>query len=855
MVGKIYYQNLDPQLSQDIKNKLSIQDIGRLKKYSYNVKPIANGQTDFDIPIANYNKEEFIELIFNNGTKLLESSYSIELKVPNDVSQGYKIVLAEPVEYFEKQDFNLIFFSGTAIVTSEGGGNVNLPISANDISETPTKLFVTTSEKNQIVINKNDIASLSSRLTLVESKVNNINTSDEKVKMNVSDSDAGYLEDKIDNVTIKSEQGKLTATGLKGVTVPVDTINLLQGSTSNIQQQIDSLSSIVSVKHIVNTELDLPLDASIAGITTLVRQDSTQGNISTFYTSNGTSWEYVGKINSELVRNFTTEPIELVTETTGVLPKSKYEKQNSLETTFSGADSEITAVNAQDAIKEVKNYAKTNIETLTTSAHTHSNKAILDRIDTIEVNGYSHLTVDGVDYTSSSISQSVDSAKSYVDNKLLTHENTNATTTSKGHMQVGSGLSVVDGVVSLSPINDATTSSKGLVQVGSGITVVNGVISVNPTPDTTLTSKGIMQVGEGLNVTTGIVSVPDATSTSKGKVQIGTGLTITNGVVSTNPLPDATPTTKGLMQVGTGLSVSNGLVSVTPTYTNSFDIDTPYADLPFGETITPVSTNTAMENYRKMTALTNQLLGYTLDVNTSTVFRYTMQTVKVQGASYQKIDVFYNYPDDMNKAFEFYRVIDAGAFQDWSVNALEICEVGLPAYRALKGTLVTDVTTGIKYVKSTGTTSPADSFGWVAINAPKQFLSVGRGGTTQTISAINTAIVFNTAPNTNMDYNNADGTFFLEAGRQYRITVTGGFDFSVNTGLITLGMYDSNNQSANGSRAKWISTTHTLNEGQSSVLDFIHNTSVSGRYKIVATVLSGTATARIESTRLVIQEI
>jgi len=705
--------------------------------------------------------------------------------------------------------------------------------------------------------------------TDLKKAVDNISSSDEKVKMNISDSTSGYLEDKIDNVTIKSELGKLVAESIKGLTVGVDKLNFLSGATSNIQGQLDSLSSIINVKEIVATKADLPSTTLPIGSTILVRQDESNGNLTTFYVSNGTVLEYGGKINTELARNFTTEPINLVTESTNILPKSRYEKQNSLETPFDGTSSQIVATNAQDAIKEVKNSTTSSIDALSTnlaSTNTLAQQAF-------DLAGEEKVT-----------SPKIVSALGYTpanQTTLDTHINSNATTTSKGHVQIGSGLTVLDGVVSTSPISDtsksvkglvqvgdglnvaggvisvpeATVNTKGIVQVGSGLSVVGGVVNVNPISDATISNKGLVQVGEGLNVTSGTISVPDATNSTKGKIQVGSGLSVSNGTVSVIPTANATTTTKGVMQVGNGLSVSDGVVSVTPTYTNSFDIDTPYADLPFGETITPVSTNIAMENYKKLTALTNTMLGLNLEVANSTAFRYTMQTVKVVGASYQKVDVFYNYPDNMNKAFEFYRVIDAGAFQEWSVNALEICEVGKPDYNAFRGTLATDVTTGIKYVKSTGTTLPANNSGWIAINAPKQFLSVGRGETTQTITAIDETIIFNTTPNTNMNYNNVDGTFYLEAGKQYRITVTGGFDFSTSTGLITLGMYNSSNQSANGSRAKWISTSHTLNEGQSAVLDFIHNTTASGRYKIVATVLSGTATARIESTRLVIQEI
>jgi len=181
---------------------------------------------------------------------------------------------------------------------------------------------------------------------LAQSLQDEIENSSGMVKLDSVDI-KGYLTDKIDNVTIVRIGDKLVIKSIDGMTVGVDKLNLLTGATTNIQQQIDNLSKIVSVHSIVNTKADLPVVVLPVGTIILVRQDEEHTNLSTFYISNGTTWEYVGKINSDIARDFLTQPINLANETTGILPKAKYEKQNALETPFNGIDAKILATNTE----------------------------------------------------------------------------------------------------------------------------------------------------------------------------------------------------------------------------------------------------------------------------------------------------------------------------------------------------------------------------------------------------------------------------------------------------------------------------------------------------------------------------
>ena len=119
-------------------------------------------------------------------------------------------------------------------------------------------------------------------------------------------------------------------------------------------------------------------------------------------------------------------------------------------------------------------------------------------------------------------------------------------------------------------VPDATTSSKGIVQIGDNINVNAGVISV---PSATTSSKGAVQVGDNINVSNGKISVPDATHLVKGVVTPGAGLSInpvTPGVMTLNT---ATENVIGGVKVGDSLSVENdGTLSVTKATTSDFGV-------------------------------------------------------------------------------------------------------------------------------------------------------------------------------------------------------------------------------------------------------------------------------------------
>jgi hypothetical protein len=211
-----------------------------------------------------------------------------------------------------------------------------------------------------------------------------------------------------------------------------------------------------------------------------------------------------------------------------------------------------------------------------------------------------------------------------------------ATSAQHGIVQVtqANGLTITSGVLAYTapPPSDATTSTKGIVQVGSGLGVSSGTLSANVA---TTSTQGILQVtnGNGLTLTGGTLTktpyYPDATASTKGILQVtnGNGLTISSGILSFTPsYPDATTSTKGVVQVGSGLSVSLGALSIpnatTSTQgilqvTNGNGLDLTTGTLSFSTAGLSVSSSTVFGPIKTGTGITNTSGTITVPVATS----------------------------------------------------------------------------------------------------------------------------------------------------------------------------------------------------------------------------------------------
>lgn len=165
----------------------------------------------------------------------------------------------------------------------------------------------------------------------------------------------------VDGETIVIKDGQLTAESLVGLVATIQEINNLQGTKGNLQGQIDALSNIGNFSTSVDTYADLQaLTGMQSSDMVIVLSDETRGNSSTIYIYNGSVWSFAGEFKGGEIRDFTTNPIDLQTETTNILPKSRYEKQNASETAFTDSSGKITATNVQDAIKQVYQRAEQN---------------------------------------------------------------------------------------------------------------------------------------------------------------------------------------------------------------------------------------------------------------------------------------------------------------------------------------------------------------------------------------------------------------------------------------------------------------------------------------------------------------
>ncbi len=226
-------------------------------------------------------------------------------------------------------------------------------ISATKVIQTPELQFVSASKSAQIDANTSDITSHGQRIADLENRP--ISESDGKVKVNENDI-SDYLSEKIDNDTIKISGGKLSVELLTQLLVTIEEINQLQGVTGNIQSQLNAITSIGNFTHTVQTYADLMAIAGMQSgdmVIVLDDENAPNGDVSTIYVYNGSDWQYSGKFKAGEIRDFLNDPLNINTETTGMLSKNRYEKQNAQETPFTDPNGNLLSTNVRDAVSEL----------------------------------------------------------------------------------------------------------------------------------------------------------------------------------------------------------------------------------------------------------------------------------------------------------------------------------------------------------------------------------------------------------------------------------------------------------------------------------------------------------------------
>ena len=212
---------------------------------------------------------------------------------------------------------------------------------------------------------------------------------DEKVKLTSTSTDAKYLNELIDNSTIEVDVNNdcLVVKKIDGQTATVAEINFLTGVTANVQEQINNLSKSMTMYGVFSTKADLLASVSPApvdGNTAIVIADEDNNNkqMTYIYIASNSAWTQVAE-SSVTVRDFTTNPIDLGTETTGTLSKDKIDIAIAR---LADVLDKATYVGSADGIVKQADmltgltYTITALNEAIKDSHTHTNKTALDKI-------------------------------------------------------------------------------------------------------------------------------------------------------------------------------------------------------------------------------------------------------------------------------------------------------------------------------------------------------------------------------------------------------------------------------------------------------------------------------------------
>ena len=97
-------------------------------------------------------------------------------------------------------------------------------------------------------------------------------------------------------------------------------------------------------------------------------------------------------------------------------------------------------------------------------------------------------------------------------------------------------------------------SGKGLSTEDYTTAEKNKLAGLSNPSNATTSSKGIVQIGSNISVSSGTISVPTASAVTAGVVKIGSGLTITDGVVSVDSSASGPTITYGTEDLTDGVS-------------------------------------------------------------------------------------------------------------------------------------------------------------------------------------------------------------------------------------------------------------------------------------------------------------
>ena len=212
---------------------------------------------------------------------------------------------------------------------------------------------------------------------------------DETVKLTSTSTDAKYLNELIDNSTIEVDVNNdcLVVKKIDGQTATVAEINFLTGVTANVQEQINNLGKSMTMYGVFGTKADLlasvdpvPIDGNTAIV--IADEDNNNKQMTYIYIASNSAWTQVAE-SSVTVRDFTTQPINLDTETTGTLSKDKID--TAIARLADVLDKATYIGSAEGIVKQADmltglTYTITALNDAIKDSHTHTNKTALDKI-------------------------------------------------------------------------------------------------------------------------------------------------------------------------------------------------------------------------------------------------------------------------------------------------------------------------------------------------------------------------------------------------------------------------------------------------------------------------------------------
>lgn len=201
-------------------------------------------------------------------------------------------------------------------VTENGTGNVVTGVEVNDHAITVTKGTVEIPQETDVTIVTNGTGNVISDLSVAGHSI----TATKITALTASD---------LDDSTVKLVDNKIVAQTLSGLTVTVAELNNLQGVDFNVKEKLASLGNSMSFYGVFDTKALLLAETNPTnGATAIVRQDESNNSKQMSYVYVGTgeydsnNWTVVAE-NSIEVRDFSVNPINLGTETTGKLSSAK----------------------------------------------------------------------------------------------------------------------------------------------------------------------------------------------------------------------------------------------------------------------------------------------------------------------------------------------------------------------------------------------------------------------------------------------------------------------------------------------------------------------------------------------------